>query len=332
MDTTRTPDSLEHRATIVADFATAWQPDLGKICEMVATGWRTHIERAIDGTLRAIEQQHARHLDALRVEHKRLIEKLAQTLRRLRQFDSEIQWSNVVADAVQLAAKRSIVFSINAEKLRFQAARGFELTELADVPLAQAAAFQAAVTSSEPTVALKTRRELSDTIAAQIGDDPALRISVYPIATRHRVAAVVYAEEADALWLDVVVTAAGAALEGHMGRGPAPSANIVAITPAAGAPFVTRDEEERHSRALRFARVQVAEIRLYHSQAVKAGRADLNVYRALQPQIDEVRRVYQEQYLKNAPNMADYLHQEILRTLTNGNSELLGPDYPGPLV
>ena len=71
---------------------------------------------------------------------------------------------------------------------------------------------------------------------------------------------------------------------------------------------------------------------MYHSQAVKTGRADANVYKALKPQLDEVRRVFQEQYLKNALNMTDYLHQEILRTLANGNSELLGPDYPGPLV
>jgi hypothetical protein len=110
------------------------------------------------------------------------------------------------------------------------------------------------------------------------------------------------------------------------------TSNIVAITPAAGTPFISRDEEERHSRAQRFARVQVAEIRLYHSQAVKSGRADQNIYKALKPQIDEVRRIYQEQYLKDAPNMVDYLHQEILRTLANGNSELLGPEYPSPLV
>jgi hypothetical protein len=155
------------------------------------------------------------------------------------------------------------------------------------------------------------------------------------VTTRQRVAAVVYAEDADsgATLLDLVVTAAGAALESHIAHNVTrmPS-NMVTITPATGTPFITRDEEERHSRAQRFARVQVAEIRLYHSQAVKAGRADSNVYKALKTQIDEVRRIYQEQYLKDAPNMVDYLHQEILRTLANGNSELLGPDYPSPLA
>jgi len=30
--------------------------------------------------------------------------------------------------------------------------------------------------------------------------------------------------------------------------------------------------------------------------------------------------------------MVDYLHLELLRTLANDDSDLLGKDYPGPLV
>lgn len=332
MDSTRSPDLLEQRAAVVASFATAWEAELARVNEVLASGWRGPIEQAVDEALHAAGREHAKALDALRADQLRFSEKVGQTLRRLRVFESEAQWSNVVADAVQLAATRSMVFSVNADKLRFQAARGFDVASLAEIPLGEAAAFHAAVSSAEPTVALKTARELSGALVAQIGEDPTAKVAVYPITTRARVAAVVYAEKADAALLDMLVTAAGAALEGHMGRGPSPLSNIVTIAPAAGTPFITRDEEERHSRAQRFARVQVAEIRLYHSAAVKAGRTDNNLYRALKAQIDEVRRVYQEQYLKNAPNMADYLHQEILRTLANGNSELLGPDYPGASV
>ena len=330
METTRTSDPLERRAAVVASFAGAWEAEAARVSEVMASGWRVPLERAVDEALQSAEREHVKAIDALRAEQKRFSEKLGQNLRRLRVFESETQWSNVVADAVGLTAARALLFSINADKLRFQAARGFDVVGLAEIPLAEAGAFQAAVSSAEATVALKTARELSGALAAVIGEDPSMRVAVYPITTRARVAAVVYAEGADAVLLDMVVTAAGAALEGHMGRGPVPT--LVEISPAAGTPFITRDEEERHSRAQRFARVQVAEIRLYHSVAVKSGRADSNLYRALKTQIDEVRRVYQEQYLKNAPNMTDYLHQEILRTLANGNSELLGPDYPGALV
>jgi len=314
-------EPIEHRAAAVASFASGWQVEVDKIGEQLASGWRSHLERVIDESIRTAE-----------LERRRQTERLAQSLRRLRIFEGESQWSAALADAAQLAAKRVIVFSINVDKLKFQAARGFDsAVELAEVPLAQAAAFQTAVTTSEPTVALKMKSELSEPLAAMVGVDPSVRFAVYPVTMRQRVPAVVYAESPDSPLLDLIVTAAGAALESHMG-GALPKSNMISIAPAAGAPFITRDEEERHSRAQRFARVQVAEIRLYHSQAVKAGRVDSNLYRALQPQIDGVRRVYQEQYLTNAPNMADYLHQEILRTLANGNSELLGPDYPGPLV
>ena len=321
MEPTRTPDLLERRAALVAEFAGAFEPQLSKVNETLAVAWRAPLERAV-----------AEALTSMAAAQRRLAQDLAQNLRRLRQFEGESQWSNVVADTVVLAAARNIVFSINADKLRFQAARGFDLTAMPEIPLKDAAAFQASATTAEPTFALKTRGELSETLSGLIGENAGMRIAVYPITTRDRVAALVYAEDLDGTLLDLVVTAAGAALEGHMGRGPAAGSNIVTITPAAGAPFITRDEEERHSRAQRFARVQVAEIRLYHAQAVKAGRVDSNVYRALKPQIDDVRRAYQGQYLKNGPNMTDYLHQEILRTLVNGNSELLGPDYPGPLV
>ena len=100
---------------------------------------------------------------------------------------------------------------------------------------------------------------MSEPIASKIGEDPSVRFAVYPITIRQRVPAVVYAEEADSALLDLVVTAAGAALESHMAAaGQSPSlSNIVSISPAPGTPFITRDEEERHSRALRFARVQV---------------------------------------------------------------------------
>ncbi len=298
-------EPIEHRAAALA----------GKLTQQIAS--------TLDEFIKSSE-----------AERRRLVERLAQSLRRLRTFEGEGQWSSVLADAAHLAAPKVIVFSINVDRLKFQASRGFSRPiELFEVPLAQAAAFQAAVTSFEPAVALKTKSELSEPIASVTTEDPSQRFAVYPVTIRQRVPAVVYAEQPDAPLLDLIVTAAGAALESHMGGAPQnANASIVSIAPAAGAPFVSRDEEERHSRAQRFARVQVAEIRLYHSQAVKSGRSDSILYRALQPQIDGVRRVYQEQYLNNAPNMADYLHQEILRTLANGNSELLGPDYPGPLV
>ena len=90
--------------------------------------------------------------------------------------------------------------------------------------------------------------------------------------------------------------------------------------------------EEKDLRAQRFARVQVAQIQLYHGAQVKAGRAAGNVYEAVQSQMDAARDAYREKFLTPVNGTAYYLHGEFVRTLANDDAALLGPGYPGPLA
>jgi len=92
------------------------------------------------------------------------------------------------------------------------------------------------------------------------------------------------------------------------------------------------EEQAIHLRALRFARVRVAEMRLDGGAAVEAGRTERDLYRALRPRIDDARETFRRLYLALCPNMADYFHVEMVRTLAHDDPELLGKDYPGPLV
>ena len=85
-------------------------------------------------------------------------------------------------------------------------------------------------------------------------------------------------------------------------------------------------------RARRFARVKVAEMQLYHSAAVRAGRASGDLYGALQREIDAARQEFRERFLTDSPPAADYLHQEIVRALANDDAAILGSTYPGPLA
>jgi hypothetical protein len=85
-------------------------------------------------------------------------------------------------------------------------------------------------------------------------------------------------------------------------------------------------------RAQRFARVRAAKMRLFHSDAVVAGRAVRNLYAALREEIDSAREAYRLECLSAAPAIPDYLHIELLRTLANNDVAVLGDDYPGPLV
>jgi len=95
---------------------------------------------------------------------------------------------------------------------------------------------------------------------------------------------------------------------------------------------LSQEQRELHMRAQRFARVQVAEMRLFKDDAVKSGRRDANIYLRLRAEIDEARDRYLSQFLDGQPHMRDYLHGELVETLAIDNPQLMGPDYPGPLA
>ena len=48
--------------------------------------------------------------------------------------------------------------------------------------------------------------------------------------------------------------------------------------------------------------------------------------------IDVARDSFHKTFFTACPSMVDYLHLELVRTLANDNPELLGCDYPGPIV
>jgi hypothetical protein len=87
-----------------------------------------------------------------------------------------------------------------------------------------------------------------------------------------------------------------------------------------------------HLRAQRFARVQVAQLRLYRTAEVQFGRARRDLYGALGEPIDAARESFRKTYFEKCPSMVDYLHLELVRTLANDDPELLGENYPGVIV
>jgi hypothetical protein len=95
---------------------------------------------------------------------------------------------------------------------------------------------------------------------------------------------------------------------------------------------LSREDRELHLRAQRFARVQVAEIRLYQSERVKNGRAAHDLYTSLHKEINSAREAFRREFLNASDSMVDYLHLELVRTLVNDDAAVLGKDYPGPMV
>lgn len=95
---------------------------------------------------------------------------------------------------------------------------------------------------------------------------------------------------------------------------------------------LTPDQQDLNLRAGRLARVKVAEMQLYKPEAVKKGRASANLYAALRPEIDAARDAFRQQFLISPGLSADYLHEELVRSLAHEDPKLLGPEYPGPLL
>jgi len=209
-----------------------------------------------------------------------------------------------------------------------------------NVPLASAPAFANAIESKDTVVAMRTKGEMSDSIASLLGEAEGRKFHLFPVVTRERAGAILYADAEDRAVesgaLELLATVAGAVLESR--SAVSNQNNLVNITDSGNKPKVSswfslsREEQELHLKAQRFARVHIAGIRLHKSDKVKEGRTQHALYASLKTEIDSARDVFQRDFLPISPTMVDYLHLELLRTLANENADLLGPDYPGPMV
>jgi hypothetical protein len=89
-------------------------------------------------------------------------------------------------------------------------------------------------------------------------------------------------------------------------------------------------EQKVHKDARRFAKLLVSEIELYNKAKVAEGRNNRDLYKRLRTDIDRSRQTFEKRFGKALSNQIDYFHDELVKTLAANDSEVLGPDYPGP--
>jgi hypothetical protein len=97
----------------------------------------------------------------------------------------------------------------------------------------------------------------------------------------------------------------------------------------------TRELEEndpRHAAARRFARLAVNEIKLYQEEEVKAGLANQDLWARLRPTLYMAIETYDGRVEQEVRDRFDYLYDEIVKQLANGDPANLGPDAPGKAV
>jgi hypothetical protein len=271
------------------------------------------------------------------------IETLHQISRRLRAAETREEWMATLRDAAAADCGACGIFLVEDGVLKGEGVRS--------TPVTAAPAFQSAVETQDTIVTMRSSKELSEAVTGTFPAAPHLKAYLFPILREGHAVAVLYAQQGEdpvnMSALELLTALAGPCFPRHESTRPEqPDGNLVSITPLKkeGAKFapaveltgtdwamLTRDEQDLHIRAQRFARVRVAEIRLYQADGVKAGRESRNLYDALQSQIEMGREDFQKQFLEVSPTMVDYFHQELVRTLANHDAEMLGSEYPGPL-
>ncbi len=346
------------RSTAREQLQAASRLQLDRLQEQLSGAWHNDLERIMEERLtdaaKRIEDWHLSDSGSKLAEvaanarssaRRDLAEQFGRAVRRLREFGSEQQWTQALLDGTKGFCDRAAVFIVNGPTLELRSARGMQEQTALKVALNSAAAFASAVDTKDTVVAMRTRGELSEAVALWVGESPAHRASLFPLTTRDRVPAILYAdsnaEDIEPAALEMLCSVASVVLESVAAKGRPESSELVKIVGAdsrgtepnrAGWSALSRDEQNLHLRAQRFARVLVAGMQLYEAQAVKSGRAERNLYTHLQSNIDAGRETFRNDFLSKSDSMVDYLHLELLRTLANDDGDLLGPEYPGPMV
>ena len=87
----------------------------------------------------------------------------------------------------------------------------------------------------------------------------------------------------------------------------------------------SRDEvnPDEEVSARRYARLLVSEIKLYHESAVVEGRRDRDLAKRLGGEIAHARVLYEQRVPPDVRQRADYFHDELVRTLADGDATML---------
>jgi hypothetical protein len=104
----------------------------------------------------------------------------------------------------------------------------------------------------------------------------------------------------------------------------AAAAPAAATDPLAG---LSPEDADVHRKAQRFARLLVDEIKLYNQAKVAEGRRNKDLYDRLKEDIDKSRGTFQKRYGNTAAASADYLQQELLRSLAEDDISIMGSNF-----
>jgi len=256
-------------------------------------------------------------------------ERVADSIRAIDRSRSLSEILDTLASAAGRETTRAAVFLVQDGQLRGWRFIGFgpAFDRAADVeaPLADGGIIEEAVRTT--TAVTKDSSEAG--AAPPLAEVPdGCEMLAVPIAVGGRVVAALYADQHGG---------------GKEGRLPRPALETMtrhaarcleAITAIRAAQLMTDGEQrpseqatpligDDDSAARRYAKLLVSEIKLYHSAEVAAGRRERDLGTRLGGEIARARMLYEQRVPAQVRAAADYFHEELVRTLAEGDAGLL---------
>ena len=309
----------------------------------------------------ALAEAEARGRGAARAELRSMelaaSERLAEATRAMDRARSLSEILDTLASCAGREAARVSVLVVRGSHLRAWRFIGFgpRLDEAAqyEIPMADAGIIGDAVRTGAP-VSGDSAAQASAPSFAEL--PPGRETLALPVAMSGQVVAVLYAdqgpwepEDAAALpllsWpasLEVMARHAARCLEAvtahraaqvlterldvppdNASRDSSAAAGAAAghAVPGPGAPAGVPADEEQAAR--RYARLLISEIKLYHEADVLAGRRERDLASRLGGEITRARVLYEQRVPAHVRQAADYFHDELVRTLADGDGALV---------
>ena len=240
-------------------LSAAWQLHVERIEEQLHSGWRDHVGQVFEERFAELSARLADEFDRsvaeraavlaselVRAERRAAFEDLDLSVRRLSQAQASGEWAAALLDAVSSYCRRCLLFSVALRSVIAEGARGFDEAAAdysgREIRLQSAPAFATAIETRDVVIAQRSSGEISEDLAAWVGEAEQERAHLYPILARGRCAALLYAEPVESEYahsaLDLLVVVAGLSL------GARPSATVstglVAITAPGAAAKIGR--------------------------------------------------------------------------------------------
>lgn len=266
------------------------------------------------------------------------MERLLRSIVRLDEADSLLATFDTLAEAAAGEAPRSVLFLVRGSELRAWRATGIAgvAPDAGDLrcdaavagPLADAAREGHPVDVHPEAFAADPAHPLA---ALGLGGHQA-GLAV-PLVVDARTVAVLYADDGEvsdrevpACWpeaVQVLARHAARCLESLVAR----RARTESYEPGRSGSAQDVEIESREpdpDSARRFARLLVSELKLYNEKEVEVGRRAGDLLQRLAGPIERARRQYEARVPADLPGRDDYFQQELVRTLAEGDAEVLG--------